>query len=49
MIICHCFQYTVRDIQSDYAIHKRSTLLAKILESKKNGECECATKNPSGT
>jgi len=47
-LICYCFQYTKRQIENDYINNGKSTILEKITLEKKNGRCDCATKNPKG-
>lgn len=46
--ICYCFNYTDADIQQDMRQNGRSTILERILDEKKLGGCQCATKNPKG-
>jgi hypothetical protein len=49
-MVCYCFEYTVEDIETDVWQHGgESTILAKILEEKKKGACQCSVKNPKGT
>ena len=48
MLICHCFQYTQKDIELDFIKNGKSTILEKIMEEKKEGICQCSTKNPIG-
>ena len=31
-LVCHCFGYTVRDIEQDLAAHGRSTLIERIAQ-----------------
>ena len=48
-LICYCFNYTEDDIKSDFFKNNgKSTILEKIKEEKKNGNCECHIKNPKG-
>lgn len=47
--ICYCFDYTDEDIKNDFHNNGFSTILEKIKEEKKNGNCECHLKNPKGT
>ena len=48
--ICYCFNYTKKDIVDDMINNNgESTILKKIVEKKKKGNCQCATKNPKGT
>ena len=48
-IICYCFNYTVKDIENDFTKNGKSTILKKIQEEKKKGNCKCHIKNPKGT
>jgi hypothetical protein len=48
-MVCYCFAYTQRDIEEDLRLNGRSLILARILEAKRLGACQCATKNPKGT
>jgi hypothetical protein len=49
-LVCYCFQYTAEDIANDVRQHGgKSTILARILEEKKKGTCQCHLKNPKGT
>ena len=47
-LICYCYGYSVQDIEDDFKKNGRSTLLLKIQQEKKLGNCLCATKNPKG-
>ena len=47
-LICYCFEYTAEDIQQDYKINRRSTIMEKIQAEKKFGNCRCSVKNPKG-
>jgi hypothetical protein len=47
-LVCYCFQYTKRQIENDFINNDKSTILEKIAREKKNGRCDCATKNPKG-
>ncbi len=48
-LICHCFEFSVSDIQSDVRAHGgRSLILEKIIAAKKAGTCQCATLHPEG-
>ena len=47
-LVCHCFGYTVRDIEQDLAAHGRSTLMERIAAAKREGGCSCAQSNPTG-
>ncbi len=46
--ICYCFGFTAEDIRCDLAEHGRSRILEKICTEKRQGHCQCASKNPSG-
>ena len=47
--ICYCFGYTDQDIRLDLLTHHgESTILARILNEKKQGRCNCAQTNPKG-
>jgi hypothetical protein len=45
-LVCYCFEYTKKDIEDDLKNNGHSTVLGKIIAEKKQGRCECATKNP---
>jgi len=47
-LVCYCFQYTKKQIEEDFIKNGKSTILKKIALAKKNGECDCAIKNPKG-
>lgn len=47
-MICYCFGYTKGDIKEDLEAHGESLLLARIITSKKAGNCRCASENPKG-
>lgn len=47
-LVCHCFQYTRKQIEEEDLKHCRSMILEKILFEKKIGGCDCARKNPKG-
>ena len=48
--VCYCFGYTDADITEDVVKHRgHSTILERIVESKKDGLCKCEAKNPNGT
>jgi len=47
-LICHCFNYTEKDIELDLRQNGKSTILEKIIAEKKLGGCQCAVKNPKG-
>jgi hypothetical protein len=50
MMVCYCFEYTAEDIDQDVRRHDgESLILMRILEQKRMGACQCATKNPQGT
>lgn len=46
--ICFCFGYRVSDIRHDLLAHGRSTIMERILSEKKQGACQCTSKNPKG-
>lgn len=46
--ICYCFKYTADDLENDFAAHGRSTIMARIMNEKKNGKCTCESTNPKG-
>ncbi|HBI15875.1 MAG TPA: BFD-like (2Fe-2S) protein [Desulfobulbaceae bacterium] len=46
--VCYCFHYSVADIEQDIKTHGRSTIMERIVAEKRNGACECVTKNPKG-
>lgn len=49
-LICYCFQYTKKDIESDFLDHgRRSMILERIALEKKLGRCQCEEKNPKGS
>ena len=45
-LVCYCFEYTKKDIESDFLDNGKSMILKQIALEKKNGRCDCATKNP---
>lgn len=45
-LVCHCFQYTRRDIEEDYKTYGESKILQKIKDEKRNNSCNCEVKNP---
>ena len=45
--ICYCFGYTEEDIHQDVLLHKRSLIMERIVSEKKDGQCQCAEKNPT--
>ena len=47
-LICYCFGYSEEDIKRDYMENGKSLILSKIQMEKKFGNCQCASKNPSG-
>ncbi len=47
-LVCYCFQYTKKQIENDFIDNGESTILKKIALEKKNGRCDCDTKNPKG-
>ncbi len=47
-LVCHCFEYTKKDIENDFEKNGRSLIYEKIVLEKKAGGCNCASKNPSG-
>lgn len=47
-LVCYCFQYTRKEIEEDYRVHKRSTILERIAMEKKRGGCDCIRNNPKG-
>jgi hypothetical protein len=47
-LVCHCFQYTRKQIEKDCLENGRSTILEKLVLEKKSGACDCANKNPKG-
>jgi hypothetical protein len=47
-VVCHCFHYTRKQIETDYLGSGRSKILEKITNEKKTGGCDCARKNPKG-
>ena len=49
-LVCYCFQYSAADIEDDVRQHDGvSMIMARIMEEKKKGTCECNIKNPKGT
>ncbi|MBN1843709.1 MAG: hypothetical protein JW883_15705 [Deltaproteobacteria bacterium] len=44
--ICYCFDYTSDDILKDIEENSTSTIIKQIMSEKKNGACNCATRNP---
>jgi hypothetical protein len=47
-LICFCFEYSADDINQDYLENGKSTIMEKIQQEKKFGNCRCATMNPKG-
>lgn len=47
-LICHCFEYTRKNIEKDYLDNGQSMILESIKLEKKTGGCNCTTKNPEG-
>ena len=47
-LVCYCFEYTKRDIESDYLDNGRSFIYDSITIEKKAGGCNCSKKNPKG-
>jgi uncharacterized protein with HEPN domain len=47
-LVCYCFGYSRKDIETDFIQHHRSLILEKIAAEKKAGGCDCAHKNPKG-
>jgi hypothetical protein len=46
--ICYCFNYTAEDIRKDFNENGESTIMARIANEKKNGQCNCESTNPKG-
>ena len=47
-LVCHCFQYTRKDIENDFDNNGKSLIYEKIALEKRGGGCDCALKNPRG-
>jgi len=47
-LICYCFNYTEDDIKNDYITNGQSTIMSRLATEKKNGQCNCESKNPKG-
>ncbi|MGC8659668.1 MAG: hypothetical protein ACP5U1_11395 [Desulfomonilaceae bacterium] len=47
-VICYCFGYNRRDIEEDFVKNGKSFIAEKISAEKRQGRCQCASKNPSG-
>ena len=46
-IICYCFNYTEEEIRKDVRSNSgKSTIVNRILEEKKRGNCDCFDKHP---
>ena len=45
-LICYCFGYTEEDIKKDFTENGHSVILERIISEKKDGKCNCETKNP---
>ncbi|PIE61547.1 MAG: BFD-like (2Fe-2S) protein [Desulfobacterales bacterium] len=46
--ICYCFNYTVGDIRNDFHENGKSTIMDRILNEKKDGNCSCNSTSPKG-
>ena len=46
--ICYCFNYTAEDILNDFQENGKSTIMARIMNEKKDGKCNCESTNPKG-
>lgn len=46
--VCYCFNYTKQDIQEDFHKHGRSAIMDRIVDEKRDGNCECESTNPKG-
>ncbi len=46
--VCYCFNYTKQDIQEDFRKYGKSTIMNHIVDEKRDGKCECESKNPGG-
>ncbi len=46
--ICYCFNYTADDLLKDVREHDRSTIMERITEESKQGNCDCKNNNPKG-
>lgn len=46
--VCYCFGHSVESIEEEIQAIGRSTVVESILTEIKAGNCECATKNPTG-
>jgi hypothetical protein len=47
-LVCYCFQYKRKDIESDVKNNGYSKILEKIIAEKKSNRCKCKEKNPKG-
>jgi len=47
-LVCYCYKYTKREIETDYIDNGHSLIYEKIVSEKKAGECNCAKENPKG-
>ena len=47
-LICYCFNYTAADIRNDFNENGQSTIMARIMNEKKKGTCNCESTNPKG-
>jgi len=45
-LVCYCFGYTVDDIKNDFVENGHSTIMDRIINEKKDGNCHCETTNP---
>ena len=46
--VCFCFNYSEEDILDDLKKNGRSLIMERISSEKKQGNCQCKTKNPKG-
>ena len=47
-LVCYCFKYTKKDIETDFKENGRSLIYRKVAAEKKSDRCNCATLNPKG-
>jgi hypothetical protein len=47
-LVCYCFEYTKRNIETDYIENGFSKILEKIKKEKSLHGCDCSVKNPKG-
>jgi hypothetical protein len=47
-LVCYCFGYSAEDIRKDYLENGKSSISERIKAEKRFGNCQCATKNPTG-